>query len=111
MFFQDKKDEFKTRRLWIEVCAEFLVTLLYLFLACGAGLPWNNSPPPAIHMAVCSGLSVGTLVMAALHVSGGHLNPVVSVTFMATGRISILKAVLFIAAQSVGGETKSHKKT
>lgn len=105
MLLQDGSKEFLRRSFWTEVFAEFLVTFLYLFLVCGAVLPWNNTPPPVIHIAFISGLSVATLVMAVLHISGGHLNPAVTISFMSVGRVSVLKAIFFIVAQCLGGRS------
>lgn len=102
MLFQEGSNEFLRRSFWTEVFAEFLVTLIYLFLVCGAVLPWNNTPPPVIHGAFISGLSIATLVMAVMHISGGHLNPVVTISFMSVGRVSVLKAIFFIVAQCLG---------
>lgn len=107
MLFQDGSKEFLRRSFWTEVFAEFLVTLLYLFLVCGAVLKWNpNTPPSVIHSAFTSGLSIATLVVAVQHISGGHLNPAVTISFMSVGRVSVLKAIFFIVAQCLGG--KSH---
>lgn len=98
------KKELLSRSFWIEVFAEFLTTLLYLFLACGSGLPWNNTPPSVMHMALTSGLSIATLAMSVFHVSGGLINPALTVSMMAVGKVSILKALFFVAAQSLGGK-------
>jgi len=43
--------------------------------------------------------------MAVMHISGGHLNPVVTISFMSVGRVSVLKAIFFIVAQCLGGRS------
>jgi len=96
------KTDLLSRFFWIEVFAEFLTTLLYLFLACGTGLTWNNTPNSVLHTALTSGLSIATLAMSAFHVSGGLINPALTVCMMAVGKVSILKALFFIAAESAG---------
>lgn len=98
------KTDLLSRFFWIEVFAEFLTTLLYLFLACGTGLTWNNTPNSVLHTALTSGLSIATLAMSAFHVSGGLINPALTVCMMAVGKVSILKALFFIAAESAGGK-------
>ncbi|PFX25590.1 Aquaporin AQPAe.a [Stylophora pistillata] len=80
MFLRDGKMEFRSRKLWTEVFAEFLATLLFLFMVCGTVLPWNNTPPSVIHIAFSHGLSIATLAMAVFHISGGQLNPAVTIT-------------------------------
>ncbi|KAL9979977.1 hypothetical protein ACROYT_G008504 [Oculina patagonica] len=94
--------EFRSRSFWKEVAAEFLATLLFLFMVCGTVLPWTNSPPSVMHIAFSHGLSIATLAMAVLHISGGQLNPAVTISMMAVGRVSVLKALFFIVAQCVG---------
>lgn len=96
--------ELRSRSFWIEVIAELLVTLLFLFMVCGTVLPWNNSSPSIIHIAFSHGLSIATLVLTIQHVSGGQLNPAVTICMLAVGRVSVLKAVFFIAAQCIGGK-------
>lgn len=99
--------ELRSRSFWIEVIAELLVTLLFLFMVCGTVLPWNNSSPSIIHIAFSHGLSIATLVLTIQHVSGGQLNPAVTICMLAVGRVSVLKAVFFIAAQCIGGKYPS----
>lgn len=52
------------------------------------------------------GLSFGLVVMAMVfavgHISGCHINPAVTIAFLATGRISGGRAALYIAAQLTG---------
>lgn len=103
MLLQEGKMEVRSRLFWIEVLAELLATLLFLFMVCGTVLPWNNAPPSVIHIAFSHGLSIATLAMAVQHVSGGQLNPAVTISMMAVERVSVLKAVFFIAAQCIGG--------
>lgn len=102
MYLSEGKMEFRSRKFWTEVFAEFLATLLFLFMVCGTVLPWNNTPPSVIHIAFSHGLSIATLAMAVFHISGGQLNPAVTISMMAVGRVSVLKAVFFIIAQCAG---------
>lgn len=101
--------ELRSRSFWTEVFAEFLATLLFLFMVCGTVLQWNNTPPSVIHIAFSHGLSIATLAMSVLHISGGQLNPAVTISMMAVGRVSILKAVFFIVAQCTGGKNSCKK--
>ncbi|XP_020632415.1 aquaporin-5-like isoform X2 [Orbicella faveolata] len=102
MFLRDGKMELRSRSFWTEVFAEFLATLLFLFMVCGTVLPWNYSPPSVMHIAFSHGLSIATLAMSILHISGGQLNPAVTISMMAVGRVSMLKALFFIIAQCTG---------
>ena len=57
-----------------------------------------------MHTALTSGMSIATLAMSVFQVSGGLINPALTVCMMAVGKVSILKAVFFIAAESAGGK-------
>ena len=103
MLIQEGKMELRSSSFWIQVGAELLATLLLLFLACGTVLPWNNTQPSVIHIAFSQGMTIATLVIAFEHVSGGLVNPALTISMMAAGRISVLKAAFFIAAQCIGG--------
>ena len=102
--------ELRSRSFWTEVFAEFLATLLFLFMVCGTVLPWNYNPPSVMHIAFSHGLSIATLAMSVLHISGGQLNPAVTISMMAVGRVSMLKALFFIIAQCTGGNDLYEKK-
>jgi aquaporin-4 len=36
------------------------------------------------------------------HVSGGHINPAVTVSFLATKRINLVTAIVYVLAQMIG---------
>lgn len=101
-------DDVKSIFFWRAVIAELVGTLLLVFVGCGSCLNWDdpNKPPtnynPVVQIAFCFGLSVATIVWAIGHVSGGHINPAVTAGFFITRRISLAKAIFYIAAQSIG---------
>jgi aquaporin-4 len=51
------------------------------------------------------GLTLATLVWVLGSISGGHLNPAVTIAFLCTGKTNPLLAILYIAAQLVGAIT------
>ncbi|KAM8975585.1 aquaporin-5-like [Pelodytes ibericus] len=84
------------------VFAEFLATLIFVFLGLGSALNWTHALPTVLQIAIAFGLAIGTLVQAVGHVSGAHLNPAVTVAFLVGSHISILRALFYIVAQLVG---------
>ncbi|XP_063300901.1 aquaporin-5-like [Pelobates fuscus] len=84
------------------VFAEFLATLIFVFLGLGSALNWLPSLPSVLQIAFAFGLAIGTLVQALGHVSGAHINPAVTISFLVGSHISILRAFFYIIAQLVG---------
>lgn len=62
-----------------------------------------ESGPGLLGIALAHGLVLGVMITATMHVSGGHINPAVTIAMLLTGRISILHAVAYVAAQCAGG--------
>ncbi|XP_003568717.1 probable aquaporin TIP4-1 [Brachypodium distachyon] len=89
------------------VLGELVLTFLFVFTGVAAvmaaGVP--EVPGAAMPMATLAGvalaqaLAAGVLVTAGFHVSGGHLNPAVTLALLARGHISAFRAVLYVAAQ------------
>jgi aquaporin TIP len=50
-------------------------------------------------VALAQALAAGVLVTAGFHVSGGHLNPAVTLSLLARGHITAFRSVLYVAAQ------------
>lgn len=102
-------DDLKSVHFWKAVVAESLGTLLLVFVGCGSCISWEDPSRipksdynPVVQIAFCFGISVATIVWGIGHVSGGHINPAVTSAFFVTRRISLAKAVLYIAAQCCG---------
>ena len=97
--------EFRKKSLWIGTFAEFLATFLFVFLGIGSAVTWNPSKPPSIeHISLCFGLSIATLAITICHLSGGLINPAVTIAQLVSRKISPLRAVLFLIAQNAGGK-------
>lgn len=87
-------------KFWFALLAEFLGTSLLVTVGCGAcaAHKWQS----IVQISLAFGLSVGTIVWAIAHVSGGHINPAVTVGFLVTRKISLVRAVFYIVSQSLG---------
>jgi glycerol uptake facilitator-like aquaporin len=70
------------------------------FGAGSGGKPGEAMPMATLAaVAIAHALAAGVLVTAGFHVSGGHLNPAVTVAMMVRGHLSKLRTVLYVAAQ------------
>ncbi len=53
-------------------------------------------------IALAHGLTIAVMVTATGHISGGHLNPAVTLGLYAAGRVRLSQAVVYVIAQLVG---------
>lgn len=55
-----------------------------------------------MQISLCFGLSVATIVWAIANVSGGHINPAVTVALLLTRKITVIRALLYVVVQCIG---------
>ncbi len=93
---------------WKGAAAEGIATALFVFMGAGAvvmsGVVLGGGLDPArlIAIALAHGLAIALLVSATAHLSGGHINPAVTIAALITKRISAPSAAAFIIAQLAG---------
>eukprot|EP00296_Roombia_truncata_P008161 JP446637.1.p1 GENE.JP446637.1~~JP446637.1.p1 ORF type:complete len:268 (+),score=79.81 JP446637.1:30-833(+) len=89
--------------LGLAVAAEFIGVFLFVFCGCSAAISTTTGILP---VAFAFGLAIMIGVYATGNVSGGHLNPAVSLAFLVTGvdpKFSPKKFLCYILAQFTGG--------
>jgi aquaporin TIP len=98
-------------RTWRAVLAEFMATMLFVFIGAGAvAVVTGALPLPAealdtstlTAIALAHGLAIAVLVAATARISGGHINPAVTFAMVVTGRMKAGPGVLYVAAQLTG---------
>src|SRR2546423_12865668 len=80
-------------RTWRSVLAEFIATLLFVFVGAGAvvgvvgvlGRPPTEDIGALVAIALAHGLAIAVLVAATARISGGHINPAVTFAAGITG--------------------------
>ena len=84
--------------------AEFVGTALFVMV--GAGSAVTNAGYPgavgALGVAAAHGIGLAVLVSATMYISGGHLNPAVTIALLAARRIDAATAGAYVAAQIAG---------
>ncbi len=85
--------------------AELLGTLVLVFVGCGAVI-MNNYPGTNLGLlgvAVAQGLAFGVAVTATMAISGGHLNPAITLALLVGRRVAPRDAAAYVVAQLLGG--------
>lgn len=94
-------DKLKSKSFWQAVGAEFVGTFILVFLGCGSCLSDEGSS--VLRISLTFGLVLAAIIYAIGPVSGAHVNPTVTIGMAVCRRISIIKAILYILAQCLGG--------
>lgn len=85
---------------WRAYVAEFLGTFVFVFIAAGSVL--TNvffSDLGVLAQAIAGGLALGAMIYVTAAISGGHLNPAVTLSLWLSGRISAVNTVFYIVSQ------------
>ena len=86
------------------VLAELLGTLVFVLLGTSAVVSVSNADDAGKFMviAVAHGLAILVVVGFTAKLSGGHVNPAVTVAMMFSRHIGVFRGALYIVAQAVG---------
>jgi MIP family channel proteins len=84
--------------------AEFVGTFALVFIGSGAIIIVQHTGNPAglLQVAIAHGLILALMVSATMNVSGGHLNPAVTIALLVARRIKGSTAGVHIVAQVLG---------
>lgn len=93
---------------WQGAIAEFITTLLFIFLGAGTVVVTGGlikeglTSARLVAIALAHGLAIALLVASTAKISGGHINPAVTFAALITRKIDIQKAIMYVIAQLVG---------
>ena len=86
--------------------SEFIGAFLFVFFGVGAAgaaaFAGVNSGSALVWVAIAHGIGITAAIMIFGRVSGAHLNPAVTVSALLVGKIGLLGALRYIAAQMLG---------
>jgi MIP family channel proteins len=90
-----------------QLAAEFMAMILFVWIGTGSAVSsgmWTPGGDPARLLTIATAFGVGIAVLAygIGHISGGHINPAVTLAFMLLGDISIVKGILYMVVQFTG---------
>lgn len=92
-----------------KLVAEFVGTFTLIFIGAGSICAdqflhaSGGAGLGLLGIALAHGLAIGIMVTAVGHISGGHLNPAVTIGFWVTKKVSTVDSLLYWAAQLLGG--------
>ncbi|XP_076437828.1 aquaporin-5-like [Babylonia areolata] len=94
--------ELKSLAFWRAVGAEFLAQILFVYLGGSSAMFAADDNAKVIKIAFAFGLAIMALIQMIGHVSGGHINPAVTIAMAVALNISLPRAVLYVLAQIIG---------
>lgn len=96
--------EIKTWPFWRALLAESLGMTVFIFIGLSAAIGDQNHPDPDQEMKVAFafGFAVATLAQCIGHISGAHLNPAITLGFLVSCQMSVLRAFFYIMVQILG---------
>ena len=85
--------------------AEMIGTFFLVFCGVGATVSelYRGGTVGGVGIAIANGVALAIGISATMSISGGHLNPAVTIGLWSVGRIDPMKAVWYIVAQLLGG--------
>ncbi len=83
--------------------AEFIGTFALVWVGIYAIYHLSGVPGGLVGIALAHGLAIAILISATMHVSGGHLNPAVTIAMLMTKRINLMDALGYIVCQLAAG--------
>lgn len=101
-------DDAPSPTAWRATVAEFIATLLFIFLGAGTVVVTGGlikeglTSARLVAIALAHGLAIALLVSATAKISGGHINPAVTFGALITGKINLQRAIMYVVAQLVG---------
>ena len=82
--------------------AEFIGTFLFVFIGAGSAITGGNPGAPLLSAAFANGLALAMAITLCMPVSGGQLNPAVSIGLVIARKQSPVHAAFLIVAQLLG---------
>jgi MIP family channel proteins len=107
-FFRSPWDIF--RKDWKALLAEFIATMIFVFMGTGLLVSFNKDKTEGgdlgaglVSISLGFGVALSTMIYTVANISGGHLNPAVTIGLLLIKQIELFKAIGYVACQLGGG--------
>ncbi|CAG5133235.1 unnamed protein product [Candidula unifasciata] len=95
--------ELKSVKFYKAIVCEFVATAILLLFVSGTTVTMDTGKPLNTYTgAFNSAMAVAFIVWTFNHVSGAHINPVITLSFLVTGHVSLTKTLAYTVAQCAG---------
>nr|XP_015823776.2 aquaporin AQPAe.a [Nothobranchius furzeri] len=95
--------ELRSRQFWSAILAELLGTLLLVSAVLGTSVPGpDEAPVGPLYPAVALGAVIIALGHCFGEISGAQVNPAVTLSLLATRKLDVLRALVYVSAQCLG---------
>nr|QKE23125.1 aquaporin 14 [Trachyrincus scabrus] len=95
--------ELRSRQFWRAMLAELLGTLVLVSTMLGASVPGpGEAPGGPLYPALAIAAVIVTLGHCFGEISGAQVNPAVTLSFLATKKIDLVRALVYVGAQCLG---------
>lgn len=103
-FLQRELDDLRSLDLLRASLAEFLGVMFLVMYGVGAGLYHETlgTKPSSAHIAIETGFFIAVIITTLSTVSGGHVNPAISIGFLVTGGITCSRFLFYMCFQVLG---------
>jgi len=98
------------RNDWRALLAEFVATMMFVFMGTGLLVSYNKDRTEGgdlgaglVSISLGFGIALSTMIYTVANISGGHLNPAVTIGLLLIRQIEIFKALGYVACQVGGG--------
>lgn len=82
--------------------AEFLGSFALVFVSAGSVVVAGSAGSGLVGVALASGFGFAVAVTVTAHLSGGAANPILTAAFWVVGRLSTVRAGVYVGAQTLG---------
>ncbi|CAG9825483.1 unnamed protein product, partial [Phaedon cochleariae] len=89
-------------RLAVLGVSEFFGTTVLLFLSCTGCTSGAQGPIRVLHTSMAAGLAVTVVIQMLGHISGAHVNPVVTLSAFILDELSCTEVLVYIFSQLLG---------
>jgi glycerol uptake facilitator-like aquaporin len=103
--FEAGKYEITSLKFYQAILAEFIGVYILTLVVCAIGISLNKNNPsktPSINGALGGGLTLGTMIWCMNCISGGNLNPAISIALVVTNELLLIRGIFYIFSQLLG---------